>query len=57
MWKEISIEHTSIVDIQNHYKKLKMKFIDTDFPPLDCSLYPEELSYPFDAPIKWMRAS
>jgi hypothetical protein len=44
MWKEISVEHTSIVDIQNHYKKLKMKFIDPDFPPSDYSLYAEELS-------------
>jgi hypothetical protein len=57
MWKQISVEHTSIVDIQNHYKNLKMKFIDGDFPPLDSSLYLDELSYQFDAPIKWVRAS
>ena len=34
-----------------------MKFFDADFPPLDSSLYPDELSYPFDATIKWVRAS
>jgi len=38
-WRQISIEHTSVVDIQNYYKKLKMKFIDADFPPMPSSLY------------------